>query len=95
MFRFKWSHLVEQMAYEKAMREQRMRFEIGQAKKETNFYTNMVEKSKRMKRMKRINDNDNKSTMRHKQRLTDEEIRKRKKQLNNEVDMELLSKIFS
>lgn len=93
MFRFKWSHLVEQMAYEKAMREQRMRFEIGQAKKETNFYTNMVEKSKRMKR---INDNDNKSTMRYyKQRLTDEEIRKRKKQLNNEVDMELLSKIFS
>ena len=93
MFRFKWSNLVEQMAYEKAMREQRMRFEIGQAKKETNFYTNMVEKSKRMKR---INDNDNKSTMRHyKQRLTDEEIRKRKKQLNNEVDMELLSKIFS
>mgnify|MGYP007030524905 CR=1 FL=1 len=93
MFRFKWSHLVEQMAYEKAMREQRMRFEIGQAKKETNFYTNMVEKSKRMNR---INDNDKKSTMRHyKQRLTDEEIRKRKKQLNNEVDMELLSKIFS
>lgn len=76
------------------MREQRMRFEVGQAKKETNFYTNMVEKSKRMKR---TNDNDNdKSTMRHyKQRLTDEEIRKRKKQLNNQVDMELLSKIFS
>lgn len=85
------------MAYEKATKEQRMRFEIGQAKKETNFYTNMVEKSKRMKRINdNGNDNDNESTMRHyKQRLTDEEIRKRKKQLNNQVDMELLSKIFS
>jgi len=44
--KFKWGHISEKLAYEKAAREQKMRTEISQAKKEANFYIENVEKSK-------------------------------------------------
>ncbi|CAN8004133.1 unnamed protein product, partial [Ixodes hexagonus] len=50
LHRFRWTHLNERLAYEKAVREQRLRTEIAQAKRESNFYIASVEKSKRMRR---------------------------------------------
>eukprot|EP00795_Rhopilema_esculentum_P005441 gene5441-616_t len=44
--KFKWGHISEKLAYEKAAREQRMRAEISQVRKEANFYLDNVEKSK-------------------------------------------------
>ncbi|CAB3987420.1 activator of basal transcription 1 [Paramuricea clavata] len=51
--KFKWSHLSEKMAYQKAVREQRMRTEISQAKREANFYLENVDKNKAFKAMEK------------------------------------------
>ncbi|KAG8431277.1 hypothetical protein GDO86_019123 [Hymenochirus boettgeri] len=47
LHRFKWSHLSERLAIERQVRHQRMRAEVSQAKKETNFYLQNVERSKK------------------------------------------------
>ncbi|XP_035233403.1 pre-rRNA-processing protein esf2-like [Stegodyphus dumicola] len=56
LHKFQWSNLNERKAYEKARKEQRMRAEIAQVKREVNFYTKGVEKMKRLKKHK--NDNE-------------------------------------
>jgi len=45
---FKWTNLSERLAYEKAVHQQRMRTEISQAKRETDFFRANVERSKRL-----------------------------------------------
>ncbi|KAG6454918.1 pre-rRNA-processing protein esf2 [Manduca sexta] len=50
--RFKWIHLSERLAYEKAALKQRLRVEIAQAKKEAHYLQNNVEKSKKIKKKK-------------------------------------------
>ncbi|XP_069503597.1 activator of basal transcription 1 [Ambystoma mexicanum] len=47
LHRFRWMHLSERLAYERQVRQQRMRAEVSQAKRETNFYMQNVEKSKK------------------------------------------------
>ncbi len=49
-FRFKWAHLTERLAYEKAVHHQKMRTEISQAKREAEYFKANVEKSKRKRR---------------------------------------------
>jgi ESF2/ABP1 family protein len=44
--KFRWTHLTEKLAYESAAREQRMRTEMSQAKRETQFYLESVDKQK-------------------------------------------------
>ncbi|CAG9862872.1 unnamed protein product [Phyllotreta striolata] len=46
---FKWTHLNERLAYEKAARRQKLRAEIQLAKKKSNFFTANIEKSKKKK----------------------------------------------
>ena len=46
-FSFKWTNLSERLAYEKAVHQQRMRTEISQAKRQTDYFRANVEKSKR------------------------------------------------
>ncbi|KAI8870969.1 hypothetical protein GQ42DRAFT_102936, partial [Ramicandelaber brevisporus] len=44
--RFKWNNLTEQIAYERAAHEHRLRAEISQARKEVRTYRENVEKAK-------------------------------------------------
>lgn len=46
---FKWTHLHERLAYEKAARSKKLRAEIQLAKKKTNFFTNNLDKAKKKK----------------------------------------------
>jgi len=48
--KFKWNHLTERLAMEKAEKRRRLRAEIAQAKRENNLFLQNVEKSKRMKK---------------------------------------------
>ena len=42
--KFQWAHLNERLAYERQVHKQRLRNETAQAKKETDFYVQNVEK---------------------------------------------------
>lgn len=52
LHRFKWAHLTEQLAQDRAIKDQKRRFEMGQAKKQVDFYQKMTEKSKYLKKVK-------------------------------------------
>ena len=79
MLRFKWSHLTERLAYEKAVHQQKMRNEISQAKREAEFFKSNVEKAKRNKKSKKSNATSAEGSETRKyafrQKETDEEIR--------------------
>lgn len=67
---FKWIHLNERIAYEKAVRRHKLRIEIAQAKKEANIFAANVDKSKKLKEPinKQVFEND------YIQRQTESEI---------------------
>ena len=80
MLRFKWSHLTERLAYEKAVHQQKMRNEISQAKREAEFFQSNVEKAKRNKKSKKNNaaavaEGSETRKYAFRQKETDEEIR--------------------
>ncbi|XP_073828761.1 uncharacterized protein [Musca autumnalis] len=56
--RFKWCHLTERMNYEQAVHKQRLMAEVSQARKETTFFQNNLDKSefikKKEKQMKKL-----------------------------------------
>ncbi|CAH6807223.1 Abt1 [Phodopus roborovskii] len=47
LHRFTWSHLSEHLAFERQVRRQRLRAEVSQAKRETDFYLQSVERGQR------------------------------------------------
>ena len=53
LHRFKWEHLNERLAYERAVHQQRLRTEISQVKKESNFYIQNVERNERLKQLEK------------------------------------------
>lgn len=100
LHRFKWVHLNERLAYEKASFDQRMRTEIAQAKRETNFYINAVEKNDVLQKLKKKNLLRPIEPFDITQRPTDEEVRNKKKRDEKStvvkgVDKELLKAVFS
>ncbi|XP_062975572.1 activator of basal transcription 1 [Elgaria multicarinata webbii] len=108
LHRFKWTHLSERLAYERQVRQQRMRAEVSQAKRETNFYLQNVEKSKRFSEKGRQKEQEEKSWG-FVQRRTEDEIqiskgnkrlkqqlaRAAKIQQKSQSNSSLLTKIFN
>ena len=88
--RFKWTHLSERLAYEKAVHQQRLRTEISQAKREADFFKANVEKSKRLARKRKSETAETNNTTSSspptkrvydfRQKETDSSIRKRNQQ---------------
>lgn len=76
--RFKWVHLSERLAYERAVRKQRLRTEIAQAKREANFFSHNVDRSKKLRRRQQQGEISTFIPPTIKQRDTDAEIRSRK-----------------
>ncbi|XP_069756953.1 activator of basal transcription 1 [Narcine bancroftii] len=54
LHRFKWIHLNERLAYERLVRKQKLRVEVSQAKRETDFFLQNLEKSKNIEKVKEI-----------------------------------------
>lgn len=52
LHKFKWHHLMEKLNFNKKLREQRMKTEIAQARRETNFILEKFEQSKNINRLK-------------------------------------------
>mmetsp|Transcript_11991 Transcript_11991/g.27996 ORF Transcript_11991/g.27996 Transcript_11991/m.27996 type:complete len:278 (+) Transcript_11991:93-926(+) len=48
LHKFKWSHLTEKVAYERRVREQKLRVEMMQARRENAAYVEMVETGKKL-----------------------------------------------
>jgi len=48
LYKFKWSHLTEKVAYERRVREQKLRVEMMQARRENAAYVEMVETGKKL-----------------------------------------------
>mmetsp|Transcript_25347 Transcript_25347/g.55546 ORF Transcript_25347/g.55546 Transcript_25347/m.55546 type:complete len:274 (+) Transcript_25347:127-948(+) len=48
LHKFKWSHLTEKVAYERRVREQKLRVEMMQARRENAAYVDMVETGKKL-----------------------------------------------
>jgi ESF2/ABP1 family protein len=84
--KFKWTHLSERLAYEKAVHHQRLRTEISQAKREADFFKANVEKSKRIARKRKPDTVESgtgspaKRVYDFRQKETDSSIRKRNQQ---------------
>jgi hypothetical protein len=51
--KFHWGHLNERLAYERAVRQQKLRAEITQAKKETGYFVQGIEKTKILQRLEK------------------------------------------
>ncbi|XP_031627023.1 pre-rRNA-processing protein esf2-like [Contarinia nasturtii] len=51
--RFKWVHLSERLTYEKAVHRQKLQSEISQARKETAFFQENLDKSAKFKKLKK------------------------------------------
>lgn len=51
LHKFKWSHLTEKVAYERRVREQKLRVEMMQARRENAAYIEMVETGKKLDRI--------------------------------------------
>lgn len=79
--RFKWVHLSERLAYESAVKQQRMRTEISQVKREAEHFKSSVEKKRRKSKVGNnatAGDAKEENTIKFNQRETEAQIRKRK-----------------
>ncbi|XP_053173804.1 activator of basal transcription 1 [Scomber japonicus] len=96
LHRFQWTHLSERLAYEQMVLQQRLRTEVSQAKRETNFYLSNVDKSAHMDKLKRKRQKDgqkvDEKTWDFTQRQTEEEIQNKKRKKTDSVSQKHLDK---
>ncbi|XP_023189969.1 activator of basal transcription 1 [Xiphophorus maculatus] len=96
LHRFHWTHLSERLAYEQTVLQQRLRAEVSQAKKETSFYLNNVEKSAHLEHLRKKRQRDGEQveekTWDFTQRQTEEEIQKKKKKKKDSITQKRLNK---
>ncbi|KAM6924680.1 activator of basal transcription 1 [Xenentodon cancila] len=82
LHRFQWTHLSERLAYEQTVLQQRLRTEVSQAKRETSFYLNNVEKGAHLDKLRRKRQRDEEQveekTWEFAQHPTEEEIQTKK-----------------
>ncbi|XP_074537073.1 activator of basal transcription 1 [Halichoeres trimaculatus] len=87
LHRFQWTHLNERLAYEQTVLQQRLRTEVSQAKRETNFYLDNVERSGHLDNVRKKRQKDGQEvedkTWDFTQRQTEDEIQRRKKKKNS------------
>ncbi|KAM7405375.1 hypothetical protein PAMP_012642 [Pampus punctatissimus] len=96
LHRFQWTHLSERLAYEQTVMQQRLRTEVSQAKRETNFYLNNVDKSAHLDKLRKKRQRDGQQvddkTWDFTQRQTEEEIQNKKKKRKDSVTQKQLDK---
>ncbi|KAM9350907.1 activator of basal transcription 1 [Symphorus nematophorus] len=91
LHRFQWTHLSERLSYEQTVLQQRLRTEVSQAKRETNFYLNNVDRSAHLDKQRRKRQRDGQQveerTWDFTQRQTEDEIQmKKKKKKTKQLD---------
>ncbi|XP_073326477.1 activator of basal transcription 1 [Pagrus major] len=96
LHRFQWTHLSERLAYEQTVLQQRLRTEVSQAKRETNFYLNNVDRSTHLDKLRKKRQRDGQQvderTWDFTQRQTEDEIQMKKKKKNDSVTQKHLEK---
>jgi len=86
--------LSERLAYERAVHKQRLVTEIAQAKKEVNFFSHNVDRSKKLRKKHEQGEKTTFELPEVKQRNTDDEIRNKKAKSHIEDRTEFLKSIF-
>jgi len=85
--KFKWGHLNERLAYERAVHQQRLRTEVAQAKRETNFYIQNMEKKKFIQRKeKKLKEEVETREWNFVQKDTEDEVLARKRKRKGEEE---------
>lgn len=94
LHKFKWTHLTEQLTHDRAVKNQKRRFELDHTKKQVEFYQNMVERSKIMKKNPRLAEkvpSEDKMKVIEKRQIKPREM---DSVLDVKVDEDFLSSIF-
>ena len=98
--KFKWDNLLEEIEYQKAIREQKMQLELAAAKKERDFYLQKVEQSKQIEAMVRRRESEGNPVMgdgdSNDREETKEEYaaRMKRERLDRKADRDLLLRKF-
>ncbi|XP_063736757.1 activator of basal transcription 1 [Eleginops maclovinus] len=96
LHRFQWTHLSERLAFEQTVQQQRLRTEVSQAKRETNFYLNNVDRSAHLDNVRKKRQRDGQQvderTWDFTQRQTEEEIQMSKRKKKDSVSQKHLDK---
>lgn len=86
--------MSERLAYERAVHKQRLLTEIAQAKREVNFFSYNVDRSKKLLKNQKQGEETRFELPEIKQRDTDSEIKNRKDKIDVQDRTEFLKSIF-
>lgn len=87
--------MSERLAYERAVHKQRLNADIAQAKREVNFFSHNVDRSKKLRKKEQFGESSTFVIPDIKQRHTEMEIRNRKKGNQGNDRTDFLKSLFS